>query len=164
MRLELTRRGDYAVRAMLALARAEVQVRRGHLSGDDWLSVARIAASEAIPPRILPSVMRLLTRAGLVDAQTGRTGGYRLAHRADRISLLDIIEAVEGDIRRRSCTLRGGPCLANRECAVHGVFASAEAALRDSLAKATLAVAAAAAAPSPEPPSASAWRQPLGPS
>jgi Rrf2 family protein len=135
----LTRRGDYAVRAMLALARADAQVGRGHLSGGDWLSVARIAASEAIPPRILPSVMRLLMRAGLVDAQTGRTGGYRLSRRADRISLLEIIEAVEGHMRRRVCILRGGPCLANGECAVHGVFASAEAALRDSLAAATLA-------------------------
>jgi Rrf2 family transcriptional regulator, iron-sulfur cluster assembly transcription factor len=162
MRLELTRRGDYAVRAMLALARGAAASPRGRPSGDGRLSVARIAASEAIPPRILPSVMRLLTRAGLVDAQTGRTGGYRLARRADRISLLDIIEAVEGDIRRRSCTLRGGPCLANGECAVHGVFASAEAALRDSLAEATLA--GAAAAPWPESPSASAWRPPRGPS
>ena len=162
MRLELTRRGDYAVRTMLALARAEVASPRGRPSGDGRRSVARIAASEAIPPRILPSVMRLLTRAGLVEAQTGRTGGYRLARRADRISLLDIIEAVEGDTRRRTCVLRGGPCLANGECAVHGVFASAEAALRNSLAEATLA--GAAAAPSPEPPGVSAWRQPLGPS
>jgi Rrf2 family transcriptional regulator, iron-sulfur cluster assembly transcription factor len=154
MRLELTRRGDYAVRAMLALARAEAASPRGRPSGDGRLSVARIAVSEVIPPRILPSVMRLLTRASLVDAQMGRTGGYRLSRRADRISLLDIIEAVEGDMRRRSCILRGGPCLANGLCAVHGVFVSAEAALRDSLAEATLA--GAAATPWPERPSASA--------
>ena len=139
MRLELTRRGDYAVRAMLALARADAQAGRGHRSGGDWLSVARIAASEAIPPRILPSVMRLLTRAGLVAAQTGRTGGYRLSRRADRISLLEIIEAVEGDMRRRSCILRGGPCLASGMCSVHEVFSSAHDALRDSLEEATLA-------------------------
>jgi Rrf2 family protein len=139
VRLELTRRGDYAVRAMLALARAEAASPRGEHSGDGRLSVARIAAAEAIPPRILPSVMRLLTRAGLVDAQTGRTGGYRLARRADRISLLDIIEAVEGDMRRRSCILRGGPCLANGLCSVHDVFSSAHEALRDSLEEATLA-------------------------
>ena len=145
MRLELTRRGDYAVRAMLALARADEQVRRGHLSGGDKLSVARIAASEAIPPRILPSVMRRLTRAGLITAQTGRTGGYLLARRADRISLLEIIEAIEGDTRRRTCILRGGPCVATGQCSVHDVFASADEALRASLATATLAGAAAAA-------------------
>ena len=138
MRLELTRRGDYAVRAMLALARAEVA--SGEPSkGDGRLSVARIAASEAIPPPILPSVMRLLTSAGLVAAQTGRTGGYCLARRADRISLLEIIEAIEGDTRRRTCILRGGPCLANGQCSVHEVFSSAQEALRDSLATAMLA-------------------------
>ena len=139
MRLELTRRGDYAVRTMLALARAEAASPRGRPSGDGRRSVARIAASEAIPPRILPSVMRLLTRAGLVEAQTGRTGGYRLARRADRISLLDIIEAVEGDTRRRTCILRGGPCPVIGLCNVHDVFSSAQEALRASLATATLA-------------------------
>ncbi len=138
MRLELTRRGDYAVRAMLALARADAQERRGHLSGGDWLSVARIAASEAIPPRILPSVMRRLARAGLVAAQTGRTGGYQLARDADRINLLEIIEAIEGDTRRQTCILRGGPCLVTGQCSVHDVFSTAHAALRDSLAAATL--------------------------
>ncbi len=50
MRLELTRRGDYAVRAMLALARAEA-ASGAPSNGDGRLSVARIAASEAIPPR-----------------------------------------------------------------------------------------------------------------
>jgi Rrf2 family iron-sulfur cluster assembly transcriptional regulator len=150
MRLELTRRGDYAVRAMLALALTGGETPHGDPPRNGQLSVARIAASEAIPPRILPSVMRRLTRAGLVEAQTGRAGGYRLARRADRISLLDIIEAVEGDTRRRICILRGGPCLAAGQCSVHGVFASAQEALRDSLAAATLA--STAAAPLSTPP------------
>lgn len=139
MRLELTRRGDYAVRAMLALARAVDEIPHGRLPRNGYLSVARISTSEAIPPRILPSVMRRLAQAGLVAAHTGRTGGYQLARRADEISLLDIIEAIEGDTRRRTCILRGGLCLAIGQCSVHGVFATAEAALRDSLAAATLA-------------------------
>ncbi len=55
------------------------------------------------------------------------------------ISLLEIIEAIEGDTRRRTCILRGGPCLANGQCSVHEVFSSAQEALRDSLATAMLA-------------------------
>jgi Rrf2 family transcriptional regulator, iron-sulfur cluster assembly transcription factor len=151
VRLELTRRGDYAVRAMLALARAE-HASSAPSNGDGRLSVARIAASEAIPPPILPSVMRSLTRAGLVAAQTGRSGGYRLALRADRISLLEIIEAIEGDTRRRTCILRGGPCLANGLCSVHDVFSSAQEALRASFATATLA--GVVSGPPPDPPAA----------
>ena len=138
MRLELTRRGDYAVRAMLALARADGSATGGP-AADGRLSVARIAEAEALPPRILPSVMVRLTRAGLVVPQTGRTGGYRLARPAASISLLDIIEAIEGDTRRRTCVLRGGPCLANGRCEVHEAFAGAQEALRESLAASTLA-------------------------
>jgi Rrf2 family protein len=144
---------------MLALARADHEMPRGRSSRDSRLSVARIADSEAIPPPILPSVMRRLAHAGLVAAQTGRTGGYRLVRRADRISLLDIIEAVEGDTRRRVCILRGGPCLANGQCSVHGTFLAAQEALRSSLASATLESAATAPpglaagrlAPQPDP-------------
>ncbi len=158
MRLELTRRGDYAVRAMLALARAGAAP-GGPSDGNGRLSVARIAASEAIPPPILPSVMRSLARAGLVAAQTGRSGGYRLARQADRISLLEIIEAIEGDTRRRTCILRGGPCLAGGLCSVHDVFSSAQESLRKSLATATLA--GVVALPPADPPAVATMR-PVG--
>ncbi len=139
MRLELTRRGDYAVRAMLALARAAEASSIAGIPPNGRLSAARIAAVEGIPPRILPSVMVRLVRAGLVTAETGRAGGYRLARRADQINLLDVIEAVEGDTRRRVCILRGGPCLANGQCVVHSTFFAAQEALRSSLAASTLA-------------------------
>jgi Rrf2 family iron-sulfur cluster assembly transcriptional regulator len=130
MRLELTKRGDYAVRAMLALTRATATQR---------LSVRTIAASMDIPVRFLPQVMGDLVRAGLADAITGRTGGYRLARPAGTISLLDVIEAVEGDSRRQSCVLRGGPCGRDGFCDVHQVFFEAQDALLRPLAATTLA-------------------------
>jgi Rrf2 family protein len=82
MRLELTRRGDYAVRAMLSLAEH---------GGNGWLSVARISAAMDIPERFLPRVMAELARSGLVEGHLGRTGGYRLARPAASITLLDVI-------------------------------------------------------------------------
>ena len=100
MRLDLTRRGDYAVRAMLALAGPD---------GTGWLSVNRIAGDMSIPVRFLPAVMRDLTKTGLVEARTGRTGGYRLARPAERITLLDVIDAVEPADEARRCVLRGIP-------------------------------------------------------
>lgn len=130
MRLQLTHRADYAVRAMLALAAT---------SRDDWLSTRRIADSMAIPRRFLPQVMGDLARAGLVDAQTGRTGGYRLARAAASIRLLEVIEAVEGNGRRQTCVLRGGPCGRDGQCAVHDVFFAAQEAMLEQLATATFA-------------------------
>jgi Rrf2 family protein len=117
MRLELTKRADYAIRAVLALARTPGTERR---------SVRDVAAQQRIPVRFLPQVMGDLVRAGLVEATVGRSGGYRLAKPPTEISLLDVVEAVEGDSRRRVCVLRGGPCALDGVCDVHAVFAAAQ--------------------------------------
>jgi Rrf2 family protein len=130
MRLELTKRGDYAVRAMLALGRGE---------GGRLLSVRRIAADMSIPPRFLPQVMGDLVRARLVKGMPGRTGGYRLSRPATEISLLTIVEAVEGGSRRQTCVLRGGPCRLDGTCDVHDAFAGAQEAMIASLEAVTLA-------------------------
>ncbi len=117
MRLELTKRADYAIRAVVAL---------GGAGPDERLSVRRIATDRAIPVRFLSRVMADLVGAGLVEGTEGRGGGYRLARPASSISLLEVIEAVEGDSRRRVCILRGGPCQLAGVCDVHAVFAAAE--------------------------------------
>ena len=129
MRLEPTRRGDYAVRAAVALA----------ANGTGLLSTRRIAAEMQIPPRFLPQVMGDLVRADLVVGQTGRSGGYRLARPAVEISLLDVMRATEREPLERTCILRGGPCEPEGRCDVHDVFSQARDALLRSLAAADLA-------------------------
>ena len=130
MRLELSLRADYAVRAMLALAVMD------HASA---VSARRIAERMDIPARFLPHVLTDLVRGGLVSGTTGRSGGYRLARTADRISLLEIVDAVEehGDPAR--CVLRGGPCGRDGRCAVHEAVSAASEAMRRELGNAHLA-------------------------
>lgn len=128
MRLDLTKRSDYAIRAMLALT----MVKGGLLSS------RRIAEQMHIPPRFLPQIMGDLTRAGLVVAHPGRAGGYQLAENAHKVTLLRVIEAVEGDPHRRICVLRGTPCGQDGECGVHDIFFAAEEALLNRLSSATL--------------------------
>ena len=119
------------MRAMVALASAPP----GGL-----MSVRRIADEMGIPVRFLPQVMGDLARAGLVTSTTGRAGGYRLARPATDVSLLDVVEAVEGDSRRRTCILRGVPCgLAGTTCAVHDPFFAAQDAMIGQLSSADLA-------------------------
>ena len=130
MRLELTKRADYASRAMLALARTEPGERR---------SVREIAEDQRIPARVLPRAMTDLIRAGLVEATVGRRGGYRLTRPAASISLLEVVEAIEGDSRRRVCILRGGPCALDGVCDVHEVFAAAQEDVIDRLRSASIA-------------------------
>ena len=134
MRLELTKRADYAIRAVLALARATPGERR---------SVREIAEDQRIPARFLPRAMTDLIRAGLVDATVGRRGGYRLTRPAASISLLEVVEAIEGDSRRRVCILRDGPCALEGVCDVHEVFAAAQEDVIERLRSATIAEAVA---------------------
>ena len=136
MRLELTKRGDYAVRAMLALAR-----------GTDGAADAERPAVRATDRRCdghpgplpAPGPGRPPAREPRRGDAGALSGGYRLTRAAAEISLLEVIEAVEGDTRRRTCVLRGGPCGVDGTCDVHEVFAEGQEALRSTFARAALA-------------------------
>lgn len=129
MRLELTRRGDYAVRAVIALARHAPEV----------VGAARLAEETGIPRRFVAQVMAEVVRSGIADARLGRSGGYRLGRPADQVSVLDVVSVVEGDLVRRSCVLRNAPCGADGACDVHRVFVAAQEALLRELGGATIA-------------------------
>ena len=130
MRLSLTRRGDYAVRAMLALATDR---------DDDWLSVSRISGAMDIPGRFLPRVLTDLVAAGLVEGRTGRTGGYRLArpargHLVARRDRRGGLRTGASDLHpaRRALRFDG-------RCAVHDAFTEARRAMTEQLATVSLA-------------------------
>jgi Rrf2 family protein len=122
--LELTHRGSYAIRAVLALARADK---------DEVVPARRIAKEMDIPVRFLPQVLGDLSRAGIVEARLGRAGGYRLSKSASDISLLDILEASEGDARRQTCVLSGRACNGLDPCDVHEMFFEAQEAILERL-------------------------------
>ena len=130
MRIELTRRGDYAVRASLALVM---------LDDGRPVSARRIAERMSIPPGFLAHVLADLVRAGIVIGTTGRSGGYRLAAGVRDIDLLRIVDAVEDHGELPRCVLRGGPCRIEGICAVHVAFEGATAAMRRELAATNLA-------------------------
>jgi len=85
--VRVTAKVDYAVRAVVALARAEpaVPVKRDTL-----------AADQDIPPAFLDDILRSLRNGQLLASQRGADGGWRLARGAAEISVADIIRAVEG--------------------------------------------------------------------
>ena len=127
----MTHRGAYAIRAVLTLA---------HEDGDDVVPARAIARQMDIPVRFLPQVLGDLSRAGIVEARLGRAGGYRLSRRPSQISLLDVIEATEGDTRRQTCVLTGQRCgESNVPCDVHEVFSDAQVAILARLAETTVA-------------------------
>lgn len=133
MRISLSRRGDYAIRAMLALAEHELPPPSG------FLSARRIAERTRIPAPFAAHVLADLVRAGLVRGSAGRAGGYRLATPASSISLLRVVDAADGTPKVTRCVLRGSPCDPDGRCAVHDTITRATNAARTELAQTSLA-------------------------
>ena len=137
MDLQLSRRADYAVRAMLVLGEA--------WPTGEYRKIREIVAAVHIPRSFAPQVLGDLVRTGLVEARAGRAGGYRLARPPSGISLLEVVEAAEGTLLPQRCTLRGVACDPDNPCPVHPAWFAAAQALRTSLAGSTLAGAGAGA-------------------
>ena len=139
MRLTLTRQAEYALRALIWLAgEAEVEAERG----DGRLTrhkAASIARATNIPPVFAARVLAQLQHQELLFARAGQHGGYALARPAGRISLLQVIEAVEGPLRTRDCVLRDSACGEGGTCTLHEAWSAAQDALRSVLGGTTLA-------------------------
>jgi len=69
-----------------------------HEWDEKLLSVAQIAENQGVPEKYLVHIMLQLKRASLVESSRGASGGYRLQRSPDNITLLDIIEAIDGPI------------------------------------------------------------------
>ena len=128
MRLEITRRADLAVRLMGALQ--PTGTRR---------KASELAADLGTTSGFLAQVVTPLVRAGWVASVPGPTGGYVAT--TDALSALDVIEAVDGPTDDGRCVVASTPCDPDQPCTLHGAWASARAALIETL-KATPVAAA----------------------
>ena len=88
-----------------------------------------IAAAAGIPARSLTHVLATLVQGGYLTARAGPRGGYSLTRRPAQISLLEVIETVEGPMKTDACALRGGNCDWERSCEMHDAWSRAQAAL-----------------------------------
>jgi Rrf2 family protein len=129
--LTLSRTGDYATRAAIALADAWGQ--------GESRTIAQIAEEMSLPRTFTPQILGLLQRAGLAEARAGRGGGYRLSRDPSQISVLEIVEAAEGSLKTERCALRDGPCRWDASCAIHSTWVAVSEAVRGRLRAATLA-------------------------
>jgi Rrf2 family protein len=127
MQISLGNKGDYSVRAIIALARVYPGRRKAR----------QIAKVMDIPDRYLPQVMAPLVHRGIVMATAGPDGGYELARAPELVTLLDVIEAAEGPIAGDHCLLQGGPADWEHECPVHQTWKRAHTELARELGKTT---------------------------
>jgi Rrf2 family protein len=122
MRLEITRRADLAVRAMALLA-----------AGDQF-KAADLARALDATPGFVPQVVGPLVKAGWVRSDPGPTGGYVLVVGSESVSVLDVVEAVDGPTDAGRCVVADVPCGRDSVCALHAAWARARDELTSSLA------------------------------
>ena len=126
--MRLTRAGEYAVRCVLYLA----SQKQGMVCNRKT-----IAKAMDIPDQFLGKIAQQLAHASLIEVVQGSKGGLRLVIPPDKISLLDVVEAVIGEIFLNDCLLKPDSCDRSNTCAAHFVWEKARNQLRQTLREAT---------------------------
>lgn len=130
MGLQLTRGGEYGVRAITYLGRHPV----GHVS-----SLRDVGREQDIPESFLAKIFQSLVRAGLVTSHRGAHGGFSLARSAGEITMREVIEAIDGPISLNACVLWPEDCRRSNHCAMHAVWLRAQERMMSALDEVTIA-------------------------
>jgi Rrf2 family iron-sulfur cluster assembly transcriptional regulator len=128
MRLEVTRRSDLAIRALLVLSEAR-----------DRTKAADLADEVGTTKGFLTQVMNPLVQQGWVRSDPGPTGGYAADFEPTTVTVLAVIEAIEGPIDTGLCVLEDRACAASGTCALHLPWSRARGSLIEELGSQTLA-------------------------
>lgn len=119
MAMQITRAGDYAIRSMLYLSSKP--------SGSRIMS-SEVALAEDIPVNFVRKILESLVKNGLVKSYRGAGGGFTLGRDAADISLLQIIESVEGPFALNECLSSKG-CKKQPACPVSLIWQEAQEAV-----------------------------------
>jgi Rrf2 family protein len=118
--MQITRQADYAVRAVRYLAKQGSSQRA---------ATSTVAQEMKIPPSFLAKIISQLSIAGLLHTSRGARGGVTLAREAKDISLLDVVEAIDGPILLNECVGDPEGCTFSEECLVHPIWVEAQQSL-----------------------------------
>lgn len=123
--MNVGRRVDYALRALCYLAAQ---------ADDRVVTCTEIQARQAVPPHFLSKVLRRLVAAGVLESVPGARGGFRLGRPAERISVRQVYECVEGQLSLIGCVERRDAfCCFASVCAQREVWQGAQRVLIDYL-------------------------------
>ncbi|MBK9168031.1 MAG: Rrf2 family transcriptional regulator [Bryobacterales bacterium] len=128
--MQLTRAADYALRVMIHLAEAPPGARARR---------EELAEASEVPPQFMAKVLQAMSRADLITSHRGIHGGFELARPANRITVLDVVEAIEGPLCLNTCLAQDARCGRLWWCGGHDVWKQAQAAMMRVLQRATLA-------------------------
>lgn len=122
--MQITRQADYALRAMLFLARMDPTKRA---------ATSQIAEMQHIPPSFLAKIISQLSIAGLIHTSRGARGGVLLARPAEQISVLEVVEAIDGPMELNECTSGASGCPFGENCPLRPIWCDTQRELIEKL-------------------------------
>jgi Rrf2 family protein len=118
--MRLTRGADYALRVII------------HMSGSSAarrISRSAIAAVTGIPEAYLAKILQSLVRASLIRSRPGVHGGFELSRVPNQISMLEVIEAIDGPTALASCVTDQNSCERSPWCGIRQTLLTAQEAM-----------------------------------
>lgn len=115
--MQITRQADYAVRAVLYLSR---------MGNSQRAATSTVAKEQNIPPSFLAKIISQLSIAGLLHTSRGARGGVTLAREPKEITLLEVIEAIDGPIQLNECVGENATCTFDHDCPLRPVWCEAQ--------------------------------------
>lgn len=113
----ITRATEYAVRTVIYLAQQpknEIVLKKD------------ICKTQEVTPAFLTKILQPLIKAGIVSSQRGVGGGFQLASEPEMITLLDILQAEEGQLKLNHCLLDADSCSRDSYCVAHEIWSEAQ--------------------------------------
>ncbi len=120
--MRLSKRADYGVRIMVDVA---------CMSNNQGVTIKEISQRQDVAEPFLSKIATQAANAGLLATKPGRSGGLTLAKPADTITLLDVLEAVDGPISLNRCTSEPSECPRSNRCTAHTIWEKAQNQLKE---------------------------------
>ena len=118
--IRLTKAGEYGLRAVRYL------VEKGD---ENRISIGDISINRNIPEPFLRKLFKPLVQQGIINSTRGVSGGVKLARDPKDITVLEVVEALEGPLALNECLLDEAACEFLSECGMHDVWEEAQAAM-----------------------------------
>ena len=118
--IRLTKAGEYGLRAVRYLVENVDKSR---------ISIGDISENKKIPEPFLRKLFKPLVQQGIINSTRGVSGGVRLARDPEEITILEVVEALEGPLALNECLLEDSTCEFLDECGMHNVWEEAQAAM-----------------------------------
>jgi Rrf2 family transcriptional regulator, iron-sulfur cluster assembly transcription factor len=129
--MQITRAGEYGVLGLMCLARRPA---------GSVVMIDEVSREEHIPKSFAAKIFQSLAKAGLVKSNRGTGGGFTLLKQPGAVTVLEVIEAIEGKIAFQRCLAEEEPkCEHSGGCALCGLFEQAQDRVKDVFSRTTLA-------------------------